>query len=94
MRAKLPYPLAMLQGGESHDPFNVLGRHRDGDDTLVRAFMPSAEHVDVDGFGPMQRIPNTDIFECHLSPEQAAALPQHYRLTWTEKGDKQTHSAI
>ncbi len=94
MRAKLPYPLAMLQSGESHDPFNVLGQHRVGDDTLVRAFMPTAEHVEIDGTAPMQRIPNTDIFECHLSPEQAAALPRHYRLTWSEKGDNQTHSAI
>ena len=45
MSAKLPYPLAMLQRGESHDPFAVLGRQPDDGGALVRAFLPSAEAV-------------------------------------------------
>ena len=47
MSVKLPYPLAMLQRGESHDPFSVLGRQPDGDDTLIRAFLPAAEEIEL-----------------------------------------------
>ena len=94
MSAKLPYPLAMLQRGESHDPFSLLGRHEDGGHTMVRAFMPSAEEVELDGVGPMQRLPNTDIFEIRLEPQQAAALPRHHRLNWVEKADNRRCSVI
>ncbi len=92
MTAKLPYPLAMLQRGESHDPFGVLGHHTDGEGAVIRAFMPHAETVELDSIGPMQRIPNTDIFEVHLEPVQVATLPRHYRLNWVEKIDGQRHS--
>ena len=51
MSTKLPYPLAMLQRGESHDPFSVLGRQPDGDGILVRAFLPNAEEVELEGVG-------------------------------------------
>lgn len=94
MAAKLPYPLAMLQRGESHDPFGVLGAHPDGDGCLVRAFMPHAETVELDTIGEMLRIPNTDIFEIALTAEQVANLPRHHALTWVEKGDGERHSAI
>ena len=94
MAAKLPYPLAMLQHGEAHDPFGILGKHPDGDKTLVRAFMPSAEEVELDGIGLMQRLPQTDIFEIRLDAPQATALPRHYRLNWLEKGDGRQHSVI
>ena len=47
MNAKLPYPLAMLQRGESHDPFAVLGRQPDDGGALVRAFLPSAEALEM-----------------------------------------------
>ena len=94
MSSKLPYPLAMLQRGESHDPFALLGRHDGEQHTLVREFMPSAEEVEIEGCGSMQRIPHTDIFELTLSPEQAAALPQHYRLQWTDKADGLRHAVI
>ena len=94
MTAKLPYPLAMLQNGESHDPFAVIGRHPADGRELVRAFMPSAESVDVDGIGPMQRIAHTDIFELYLDPQQAERLPQHYRLNWVDKADGRRHSSI
>ena len=70
MPAKLAYPLAMLQRGEWHDPFGVLGRQAVGDTEIVRAFMPSAEAVELDGIGPLQRIPNTDILELSLDGAQ------------------------
>ncbi|MGD8956948.1 MAG: 1,4-alpha-glucan branching enzyme, partial [Chromatiaceae bacterium] len=94
MAAKLPYPLAMLQHGEAHDPFGILGRHPDGDKTLVRAFMPSAEEVELDGIGPMQRLPQTDIFEIRLDAPQTESLPRHYQLNWIEKADGRRHSVI
>ena len=94
MPAKLPYPLAMLQRGESHDPFSVIGRHPNDQGALVRAFMPSADEVDLEGVGPMQRLPNTDIFEILLDEAQAESLPQHYRLSWLEKADGQRHSTV
>ncbi len=94
MPVKLPYPLAMLQRGESHDPFSILGCQPEGGCTVVRAFMPNAESVELDNVGAMQRIPNSDIFEIALTPEQAAALPKHHSLTWVEKGDGNRHSGI
>ena len=94
MPAKLPYPLAMLQNGESHDPFAILGRHPEGEGVLLRAFMPSAEEVDVDGIGAMQRILNTDIFELRLTQAQADSLPQHHQLNWLDKADGRRHSAV
>jgi len=94
MSNKLPYPLAMLQRGESHDPFSVLGRQPDDDKIVIRAFLPSAKEAQLEGAGPMQRVPNTDIFEIHLTAEQAATLPPHYRLDWREKGDGRRQSVV
>jgi 1,4-alpha-glucan branching enzyme len=94
MATKLPFPLAALQKGESHDPFSVLGVHPQDGGALARAFMPSAEQVDLDGIGPMARLPNTDIFELRLDNDQLAALPQHHVLSWIEKGDGKRYSVV
>ncbi len=94
MSPKLPYPLAMLQRGEWHDPFSVLGRQAIGGTQMVRAFMPSAEDVQLDDVGPMRRIPNTDIFEFTLNASEASALPAHYRLHWTDKADGRRRSQV
>lgn len=94
MAARLPYPLAMLQHGESHDPFAVLGRHEHNGRTLVRAFLPHAETVELENCGPMQRLPGTNIFELILDQRCTESLPRHYRLDWTEKADDRRHSAI
>jgi len=94
MSTELPHPLTLLQCGESHDPFNALGRQREGDIDLVRAFMPSAEEVEVEGLGPMHRLPDTDIFELRLTPAMLAELPTHYRLAWLEKGDGNRHTQV
>jgi 1,4-alpha-glucan branching enzyme len=94
MAARLPYPLAALQRGESHDPFAVLGLHPDGNAHVVRAFMPSAESVELDEIGPMQRVPNSDLFELRLDDAQRERLPQHYRLHWIEKDDGGRNSIV
>ncbi len=68
--------------GEHHDPFTILGRHVEQDNTIVRVFSPLAEHIMIGPKGPeMQRIPGTDLFEC-LVP---MALPEHYELFWIDK---------
>jgi 1,4-alpha-glucan branching enzyme len=84
----------MLQKGESHDPFALLGRHATDQQEIVRAFMPSAEEVEIDGVGAMQRVQDTDIFERVLTEDEARRLPRHYRLTWVDKADDQRHSVF
>jgi 1,4-alpha-glucan branching enzyme len=86
--------LSRVQQGTSHDPFEWLGIHPAGDGFVVRAFMPSAETVELDGIGPMQRIEGSDSFELAISAGQRAALPAHHRLNWIEKGSGQPNSAI
>jgi len=73
-----------------HDPFAVLGRHRTEGGDVIRAIVPQAETVRIGERGPdMQRIPGTDVFECHLDHD---SVPEHYRLLWTDKsGQPQSH---
>lgn len=79
-----------LQSGKHHDPFEFLGRHttQEGHD-VIRAFMPSAEALEIVGFGTMQRIENTDLFTAQLPLN--SEVPQHYKLRWVDKSDKQSH---
>ncbi len=73
-----------------HDPFAVLGRHRTESGDVIRAIIPQAETARIGEDGPdMQRIPGTDVFECHLEQD---SIPEHYRLFWTDKsGRSQSH---
>jgi len=86
--------LVPLQQGACHDPFGMLGRHRNGDREFVRAFMPQAERVELCGVGEMQRIPGSDVFELTLNRKQSESLPQHYELEWEEKRDGILHRSI
>ncbi len=76
-----------LQQGRWHDPFELLGHHPQVGGEVIRAFMPSAEQVEIPGLGPMQRRPGSDCFEKKLDAVQAQQLPQHYSLRWQEKAD-------
>lgn len=82
-----------LQSGQHHDPFEFLGRHTtpEGHD-VIRAFMPSAEALEIVGFGKMQRVENTDLFMAQLPRNNE--VPQHYHLRWLDKSDKQYHEAV
>ncbi len=65
-----------------HDPFSILGQHRDGKDLVVRVFIPNASEVRIsEGNLPMQRIPESDFFEWHGS---ALGMPEHYSLIWRD----------
>ncbi len=86
--------LTRLQFGWHHDPFEWLGIHTARQGYTVRAFMPSAERVDLVGIGPMQRVEGTDTFEVNISQQQRDSLPQHYSLSWIEKGTTDRHTVV
>jgi len=86
--------LTRLQHGWHHDPFEWLGIHPARPGYTIRAFMPSAESVDVVGIGPMQRLEGTDTFELNILQRDKDTLPQHYSLSWIEKGSTDKHTAV
>ncbi len=81
-----------LQSGTHHYPHEFLGRHRIGSGKeVVRAFLPSAEQVELEGYGAMRRIENTDVFIAELNGQN---VPLHYNLNWREKGGNNRIGAI
>ncbi|RTZ59936.1 MAG: 1,4-alpha-glucan branching enzyme [Gammaproteobacteria bacterium] len=87
-------PLNRLQQGTHHDPFDYLGRHPCEGGTVVRAYMPSAEKVELVGYGPMKRMKGSDAFVAMMTDKQAAKVADHYTLRWTEKGDGSRHEMV
>jgi len=82
-KPKLNTELLRIVEASHHDPFAVLGRHPEGSQTVVRAFLPHAETVGIAETGAqLARIPDTDLFEWR---GEAAGLPAHYRLAWQDK---------
>ena len=74
--------LRLIADARHHDPFTVLGRHTEGDDTVVRAFIPGAAEVRIaEGGRVMKRQPGTDHFEWR---GDGTDLPQHYALIWRD----------
>jgi 1,4-alpha-glucan branching enzyme len=74
--------LARITQARHHDPFAVLGRHPEGDQVVVRAFIPRAAEVYLgEGRLPMTRRPDSELFEWRGQPAQ---LPQHYSLVWSD----------
>lgn len=66
-----------------HDPFSILGKHRQDEGCVVRANIPHAIEVSIaEGDIPMIRIPGTDLFEWR---GEFDAIPDHYRLIWSDK---------
>ena len=71
---------AAIANGDHHDPFSVLGPHRDDTGWCIRTFQPRAEAVDVVDEGgrvltPMERVYAPGLFEAKLEEE-----PASYRL--------------
>ncbi|HFD92548.1 MAG TPA: 1,4-alpha-glucan branching protein GlgB [Gammaproteobacteria bacterium] len=65
-----------------HDPFAYLGRHQEGEQTVIRAFIPNTPAVTiVENGAPMQRLYHSDLFEWRGAGD---ALPAHYRFQWTD----------
>ena len=47
-----------------HDPYNVLGKHTENGEDLVRAFLPGADQVSIaEGNLQLERVPATDLYE-------------------------------
>jgi len=86
--------LIRVQHGFHHDPFEWLGIHPARPGYIIRAFMPSAESVDVVGIGPMARVEGTDNFELSILQSDKDKLPQHYSLSWIEKGTGDRHTVV
>ena len=86
--------LTKIQHGWHHDPFEWLGIHSVKSGYVVRAFMPSAESVELAGVGPMMRYEGTDTFEINITKAQKENLPAHYSLHWIEKGSHDSCKVI
>ncbi len=84
-------PIARLQAGTHHDPFEVLGLHPQADGTTrMRVFMPQAEAVEVAGTR-MTRVTDTDCFETVFP---SGAVPDaHPPLRWQDKRAGEWHTA-
>ncbi len=93
MSINLSNDISLLQRGQHHDPFAILGRHGT-DGSIVRAFMPTAEQVELPGIGMLQRQQDTDLFELHLEQQQLQLLPAHYTLHWQEKDTDDWHQVV
>ncbi len=75
-----------------HDPFAVLGRHRDPGKDIIRVMLPLAETVRIGGGGPqLERLAGTDLF---LYTVQAGeTIEEHYSLDWADKSGA-SHSHV
>ncbi len=72
----LPEDIQRLLAGRHHDPFEVLGCHRQGNQWHIRALLPGAAEAEVVIAGasrPMERLPDTDFFICSLTVQQERA---------------------
>jgi len=80
--ADLQHEFERIAGARHHDPFSVLGRHRENGRDLIRAYLPHADAVSIaEGNIPLERIAGTDLFEWRGTP---GTVPDRYRLTWRE----------
>ncbi len=64
-----------------HDPFAYLGSHSDGQDAVIRVFIPGALSVTIDDHGlTLNRVHDSGLFEWR---GPAARAPARYRLSWS-----------
>ncbi|MEA2081043.1 MAG: 1,4-alpha-glucan branching enzyme, partial [Pseudomonadota bacterium] len=81
--ASLPKPLIRILEARHHDPFEVLGKHSDGQEDIVRAFLPycSGARI-VETAALLTRVENTDLFEWRGA---SGSVPDRYQLAWTDR---------
>jgi 1,4-alpha-glucan branching enzyme len=75
---------ALIEGRE-HDPFRILGAHRDGEGSRLNVFRPHATAVSVAtaaGWQPLSRKGHTDVFQLRCN----TPLPSPHRLKVVEDG--------
>jgi len=81
--ASLPEALIRILEARHHDPFEVLGKHHDGQQDIVRAFLPHCSDARIVETGaPLTRVENTDLFEWRSAD---GSVPARYQLAWTDR---------
>jgi 1,4-alpha-glucan branching enzyme len=79
--------LERITRARHHDPFSVLGKHVEDGSDLVRVFLPDvAEVVIAEGNLPLERIPDTDLFEWRGA---SGTVPDQYRLIWRDNSHRE-----
>jgi len=89
--SELPAAYRRILEARHHDPFKVLGRHQDGDVTIICCLLPGAIEAAVegnDGLLTMTRLHNSDLFEWR---GDGSAVPLRYRLHWRD-GSGNSHA--
>ncbi|MFI3136335.1 MAG: 1,4-alpha-glucan branching protein GlgB [Methylococcaceae bacterium] len=75
--------LILISQAKHHDPFSVLGKHIKNGATYLTIYLPYAETVSLkDPKLPLERIPDTDVFEACVD---SILIPAHYQLDWVDK---------
>src|ERR1700742_572821 len=75
----IPSTAKAIIEGHHHDPFSYLGWHHEGDDRVVRVFLPDAEEWKViDDTGEISILPQ--IHDAGLFAGPVTAREPHYRL--------------
>ncbi|MEN8763881.1 MAG: 1,4-alpha-glucan branching protein GlgB [Thiogranum sp.] len=81
--ASLPEALVRILEARHHDPFEVLGKHHDGQQDIVRAFLPHCSNARIVETGaPLARVEKTDLFEWRGAD---SSVPTRYQLAWTDR---------
>ncbi|GMQ89297.1 MAG: 1,4-alpha-glucan branching protein GlgB [Gammaproteobacteria bacterium] len=81
--SSLPEPLVRIVEARHHNPREVLGKHREGQQELVRAFLPRSSNVRIlDTDAPLTRIEGTDLFEWRGTE---GSVPDRYQLAWVDQ---------
>ncbi len=71
-----------------HDPFAVLGCHREDGGVVVRAYLPHAQEARIaEGGLAMERVPKSGLFEWR--GDDGSRLPPHYSLIWRDEGQRE-----
>ncbi|MAT66762.1 MAG: 1,4-alpha-glucan branching enzyme [Gammaproteobacteria bacterium] len=87
--AELPSAAELTRIAEArhHDPFAVLGRHGDGEQAQVLAYLPGAAAVRlVEADAPLQPLDREGFFLWRGTPGN---LPAHYRIAWRDAGGQE-----
>ena len=81
--SRLPEPLLRIVEARHHDPFEVLGRHGDGSECVLRAFLPHCDQVRLPQAGvDLSRLEGTDLFEWRGDSKR---IPERYQLSWVDR---------
>jgi 1,4-alpha-glucan branching enzyme len=70
----------LIAAARHHDPHSLLGRHDQGDITVVLTYLPAVETVRLASGQTLRRLPGTDFFRWQ---GPTASLPPHPELHWT-----------